>query len=291
MVRSVIKLQNIGLVVNWSKSEAIKVANELVNWFLTKGIKVSLQQNKVNMISNTLPLNHSTVSSVDCILVLGGDGTLLNTAGEYVDSSVPLLGINFGQLGFLTSLELSDLYNGLEELVKGNYTVEKRMMLEAQVIRNNKSIRSFYALNDIVVTKGAFSRIIQLEMYLSDKYIETYPADGLIISTPTGSTAYSLSAGGPIVAPNLEVIIITPICPHNLYSRPMVISPNQDVVISLVSKNAEVMLTVDGQQGFQLDFKDKISIKKAPFHTHIIRFPERNFFDVLREKMRDGGSK
>ena len=131
MVRSVIKLQNIGLVVNWSKSEAIKVANELVNWFLTKGIKVSLQQNKVNMISNTLPLNHSTVSSVDCILVLGGDGTLLNTAGEYVDSSVPLLGINFGQLGFLTSLELSDLYNGLEELVKGNYTVEKRMMLAA----------------------------------------------------------------------------------------------------------------------------------------------------------------
>lgn len=281
-------MQNIGLVVNWSKSKAIEVANDLVSWFLAKGTKVSLQQNQFNTIKNTRVLDRSTVSDVDCILVLGGDGTLLNTAGEYADSSVPLLGINFGQLGFLTSLELSDLYDGLEELLKGNYSVESRMMLEAQVIRKEKLVKNFYALNDIVVTKGAFSRIIQLKTFISDQYIDTFPADGIIISTSTGSTAYSLSAGGPIVAPDLEVMIITPICPHNLYSRPMVISPYQDVIITLVSPKAEVMLTVDGQQGFQLNVNDQIKITKAPFHTQIIRFPKRSFFDILREKLRDG---
>lgn len=284
-------MQNIGLVVNWSKSEAIEVANDLVSWFLAKGIRVSLQQNKTNTIKNTLVLDRSTVNSVDCILVLGGDGTLLNTAGEYVGCSVPLLGINFGQLGFLTSLELSDLYVGLEELLKGNYSVESRMMLEAQVIRREELIKKYYALNDIVVTKGAFSRIIQLETYIGGQYIDKYPADGLIISTPTGSTAYSLSAGGPIVAPDLEVMIITPICPHNLYSRPIVISPYQDVVIIPNSIKAEVMLTVDGQQGFKLDETDQIKITKAPFSTKIIRFPKRNFFDILREKLKDGENK
>jgi len=284
-------LQNIGLVVNWSKSEAIEVANDLVNWFLTRGIKVSLQQNKENTIENTLVLDRSTVKNVNCILVLGGDGTLLNTAGEYVGCSVPLLGINFGQLGFLTSLELPDLYAGLEELLKGNYSVDSRMMLEAQVIRKNEQIREFYALNDIVITKGAFSRIIQLETFIGGQYIDKYPADGLIVSTPTGSTAYSLSAGGPIVAPDLEVMIITPICPHNLYSRPIVISPYQEVEITLVTTKAEVMLTIDGQHGFRLNENDKIKITKAPFHTNIIRFPKRNFFDILREKLKDGDNR
>jgi NAD+ kinase len=286
-----LKVQNIGLVVNWSKPEAIKVANELVTWFLAKGIQISLQQSPTNTIENTQVLSRSTACNVDCILVLGGDGTLLNTAGEYVENSVPLLGINFGQLGFLTSLELSELYVGLNELLSGNFSVEDRMMIEAQVIRKNKVIKSFHALNDIVITKGAFSRIIKLEMYIADQYIDTYPADGLILSTSTGSTAYSLSAGGPIVAPNLEVMLITPICPHTLHSRPMVISPYQEVMISLASTQAEVMLTVDGQQGFKLDENDIIKIKKAPFKSHIIRFPNRSFFDVLREKLREGGNK
>ena len=281
-------MQNIGLVVNWSKIEAIKVANDLVNWFTARGVKVSLQENCINTIKNTQVLNHSTASEVDCILVLGGDGTLLNTAGEYVKHSVPLLGVNLGQLGFLTSLEIPVLYEGIEWLLCGNYSVEKRMMLEAIVVRNRTKVRSFYALNDIVITKGAFSRLIRLEMFISNQYIDTYPADGLIISTSTGSTAYSLSAGGPIVAPDLEVMIVTPICPHTLYSRPMVISPYQEVAVSLLSSHAEVMLTVDGQQGFKLDEKDQIFIKKAPVFTKIIRFPKQSFFDILREKLRDG---
>ncbi|MDS1030103.1 NAD(+)/NADH kinase [Bacillota bacterium LX-D] len=284
-------MKKIGLVVNLQKEEAIKVGQELAGWFSKKGVTICVPPNSARYFSDSKVevLDSKGLQTIECILVLGGDGTLLTTAREIIDYSIPILGINLGQLGFLTSLELADLYYGMECLLVGEYTVDKRMMLEAVVIRNKNVVGKFFALNDIVVTKGAFSRMIRLEIGISGQYAATYPADGLIISTPTGSTAYSLSAGGPIVAPDLEVMILTPICPHTLYSRPLVISPYNEVTITLTTTNAEVMLTLDGQYGFRLEKKDQVIVKKASTTTNLIRFATRNFFDVLREKLNKGG--
>jgi NAD+ kinase len=282
-------LQKIGLVANVQKEHAVKVAQELITWFDKKGVEVFVPANSSEYDwEKAQILSDETASSLGCILVLGGDGTLLSAARNYASIGIPILGINLGQLGFLTSLEVPDLYHGLELLLAGKYTVEERMMLEATVIRAGQVVDCFYALNDVVVTKGAFSRMIRLQVHISGRYIDMYPADGLIISSPTGSTAYSLSAGGPIVAPDLEAMILTPICPHTLYSRPVVVSPYQEVTVTLCTSQAEVMLTVDGQHGFRLQKQDQIKVKKAEIATHLIRFPGRSFFDVLREKLREG---
>lgn len=284
-------MQNLGLITNLQKKQAIKIAGELIQWLHYRRVNVYVPANS-HHLSNFETLNLLTdenIEQMECILVLGGDGTLLNTARIFAHYPIPLLGVNLGQLGFLTSLEIPDLYQGLEMLLEGRYLIEERMMLEAGLLRDGKLLKSFYALNDVVVTKGAFSRMIRLMTYVSGNYVDTYPADGLIVSTATGSTAYSLSAGGPIVAPNLEVMILTPICPHTLYSRPIVISADQEVKISLCTSNAEVMLTVDGQYGLRIKENDQIIVKRAPTVTRLVRFPGRSFFDVLREKLRKGG--
>lgn len=280
----------IGLVVNAHKAQAVQVAQELLSWFSAQNVEIYLTEEMVGV----LPAKHEVISSsniktLKCLLVLGGDGTLLNTARNYASAAIPILGINLGQLGFLTSLEMPYLYQGLEMILDGKYAVEERMMLEAVVLRNEQREDCFTALNDIVITKGAFSRMIRFETHVSGQYIDTYPADGFIISSPTGSTAYSLSAGGPIVAPDLEAMILTPICPHTLYSRPVVVAPHNEITVTLCTANAEVMLTVDGQHGFRLQEKDIIVVKKAPLTTRLIRFSGRSFFDILREKLREGG--
>lgn len=284
-------MQNLGLITNLQKKRAVKIAGELIQWLHDRKVNVYVPANSHHLSDHKFLklLTDESIDQLECILVLGGDGTLLNAARIFANTSIPLLGVNLGQLGFLTSLEIPDLYQGLEMLLEDQYIIEERMMLEAEIIRDGKLLRSFFALNDVVVTKGAFSRMIRLKTYVSGNYVDTYPADGLIVSTSTGSTAYSLSAGGPIVAPNLDVMILTPICPHTLYSRPIVISADQEVTIFLCTSNAEVMLTVDGQHGLRIQENDQITVKRAPTVTRLVRFPGRSFFEVLREKLREGG--
>ena len=198
---------------------------------------------------------------------------------------MPLFGINLGHLGFLTEVEADDMFPALEDLISGEYEIEKRMMLVATVEKDGIELEKSIALNDVGITKGPFSRIISLGIYINDSFVDLYSADGVIISSPTGSKAYSLSAGGPIVSPDLKVLIITPICPHILHSRSIVISNNDIVKIEVCLNNTEVMLTLDGQQGYKVKSGDIVTVRQSQYFTSLIKLKNRSFFQVLRQKM------
>lgn len=230
------------------------------------------------------------LAEADCLLSLGGDGTLLRAARLVADKGTPILGVNLGHLGFLTEIELNELFPSVERLLAGDFSIEERMMLQSHLWRGERKT-SFIALNDVVITKGAFSRMLKLEVYVGTDYLDTYTADGLIVSSPTGSTAYSLSAGGPLVSPELEVMILTPICPHTLYARPLVVPGDQEIHVKVYTAGAEVMLTVDGQQGMQLNHGDQVVTSRASIPTRLVRLRERSFYSLVREKLREGGSR
>ena len=214
-------MKQLGLVVNLRKARGGRFLDILVEWFEQRGVKVVLPQSTELMYIPPFGCPEIDFQEeVDVIMVLGGDGTLLGVARQVADKGIPILGVNLGQLGFLTDLEMPDLFPCLEKLVENDYEVESRMMLEAQVLRKGSPVKSMVAFNDVVIGKGPISRIIRLETYVGSDYLATYRADGIIVASPTGSTAYSLSAGGPIVNPELEVMIVTPICPHTLHARP-----------------------------------------------------------------------
>jgi NAD+ kinase len=222
------------------------------------------------------------------IIVLGGDGTLLSVARLVRDYEIPILGVNLGGLGFLTEIPLEELYRVLERVVQGDFITDERVVLSAAVIRRGERMAEFTVLNDAVVNKGALARIIDLETTINGEYLTTFKSDGLIISTPTGSTAYNLSAGGPIVYPSLHCIIITPICPHTLTNRPIMIPDDVEIRATLKTKQQEVILTLDGQQGFTLEFEDVVEVRKAEGRILLIKSPYRHYFELLREKLRWG---
>ncbi|NMA15338.1 MAG: NAD(+)/NADH kinase [Clostridia bacterium] len=281
------------LVTNQKKENAAVVADQQESWFLDHAVKVVRCNPRVKLSKEDFIFSRdgNTTEKVDMILVLGGDGTLLNTARAAAPYQIPLLGINMGHLGFLTEVELNDMFSSLEKLVAGEFWMEERMMLQCSLVREGSSIVEFLALNDVVLTKGPFSRMILYDIFVDHQFVDNYPADGLIISSPTGSTAYSLSAGGPIVSPDMELMIVTPICPHTLYSRPIVICPNKEVRVVLKSELAEVMLTIDGQHGYRLQREDEIFVQESPLKTRLIRLKSKSFYDILREKLRESGGK
>lgn len=283
-------MNKIGLIVNMSKISAPSIAKKVIKWLEDKHIDIYLPKETAQELDlDKYGRDEADLYSIpDALFVLGGDGTLLNAARCVAEKNIPLLGINLGNLGFLTELEIDKLFNGLADLISGNYYIEERMMLEANVKRRGEIIGNFHALNDIVITKGAFARMIEMNTYIDNNFFTTYPADGIIIASPTGSTAYSLSAGGPIVSPDIDIMIITPICPHTLYARPIIISHNQIIKVLLISDTGEVMLTVDGQDGFQLQKEDEILVKKSHLTTKLIKLRDRTFYDILREKLKDG---
>jgi NAD+ kinase len=222
------------------------------------------------------------------VIVLGGDGTLLSVARLVGVHEVPILGVNLGGLGFLTEITLEELYRVLERVIQGDFITDERVVLNAAVIRRGERMAEFIVLNDAVINKGALARIIDLETTINEEYLTTFKSDGLIISTPTGSTAYNLSAGGPIVYPSLHCIIVTPICPHTLTNRPIVIPDDVEIRAILKTKQQEVILTLDGQQGFSLEFEDVVEVRKAEGRILLIKSPYRHYFEVLREKLKWG---
>lgn len=282
-------MQRIGLVVNLSKAGSREVALEIIAWLKQRGRQVLLSPRKAELLGcPELGVAEEQFATADCLLALGGDGTLLRAARLVSRQGVPILGINLGHLGFLTEIELGELNPALERLLGGQYRLEERMMLKCELQRDERVLTSYRALNDVVITKGAFSRLLRLETYIGNAYLGTFPADGLILSTPTGSTAYSLSAGGPIVAPDLQVIIITPICPHTLYARPLVVAGAQEVRVRINAQGAEVMLTVDGQQGLHLQDGDTAIINRAGIPARLVRLKEKPFYTLVREKLQEG---
>lgn len=286
-------MSNFGLEVNLEKNGVRDLAYCIVKWLEENGQAVLMNQDTASALDLSgvgVPRAQLT-DKIDYMIVLGGDGTILRAARKIAASSTPIIGVNFGHLGFLTEIDVPDLLPALEKILSGQYYIDERMMLEARLFRKGKIIGHSVGLNDAVITKGAFARLILLETYLNDEYADTYPADGLIVASPTGSTAYSLSAGGPLVTPDFDLMLITPICPHTLWARPMAVAPDSVVKVILRSPQAEVMLTMDGQHGFSLKEDDLVVINRAPDKARFLRLKGRNFFEVLRKKLKEEGER
>jgi NAD+ kinase len=288
-------MKRIGIIAKQNKPEAVPIVRNLVEWLRPKKIEVYIEEGMRELFHPPLTgpqLNsvgrEDIPAQVEMIIVLGGDGTLLSVARLVRDRKVPILGVNLGGLGFLTEITLEELYRVLEKVVQGDFFTNERVVLSASVIRRGERMAEFTVLNDAVINKGALARIIDLETTINGEYLTTFKSDGLIISTPTGSTAYNLSAGGPIVYPSLHCIIITPICPHTLTNRPIMIPDDVEIRATLNTRQQEVILTLDGQQGFTLEFEDVVEVRKAEGHILLIKSPYRHYFELLREKLKWG---
>lgn len=282
-------MAKVGIIVNLTKDKDLKVTSSITEWLEENECDVILSETTADQLKRP-ELGYSLTEMYrlsDFVIVLGGDGTLLGTARQILWLQTPILGINMGHLGFITEAETKDIYTSLEKILNKQYKIEERMMLETVIIKQEKKVDTFYCLNDVGITRGTLSRMVKLKTFIDDSYIDTYFGDGLLISTPTGSTAYSLSAGGPIISPGVKVILLTPICPHSLNSRSLVVSDDDTIKIEIIDNDQDVFLTADGQQGYELRNGDRVIIKKAPFSAKLIKVSNRNFYDVLRTKLRD----
>jgi len=291
-------VKTIGVMARPDLHEAGPALRNLVTWLRDRGVGVCLARRTAALVAD-LPRDLCEVVSVrevaaraDALVVLGGDGTLLRASHLLKDRKVPVLGVNFGSLGFLTEISLDDLYPALEGLLSESYAFEERFMLRAAIHRQGSPEAAGEALNDVVVTKAAVvSRIIELDVAVNGVFMSAFRADGLIVSSPTGSTAYNLAAGGPILHPALGAVVVTPICPHMLTNRPLVISDEATIEISLRTADVEVHATLDGQEGFPLASRDRVVVSRSPRTLRLVMAPGRDYFDVLRTKLKWGESK
>ncbi|MDK2798690.1 MAG: kinase [Clostridiales bacterium] len=287
-------MKKILIIPNIDKDKELQNTKKVIDLVkkFNKEVLISEQVAKMIKTDNDGRKLSELYSEADLVIVLGGDGTLLNVARHTAPYNIPLLGINLGHLGFLVELEKNNLGKFFDKLFAGDYTIDYRMMIEGTLLRGSMTLDTFIALNDIGITRGAFSRIIDLKIFVNEQFVDFYPADGIVISTPTGSTAYSLSAGGPIVDPNMGLIMITPICPHTLHSRSIIVPDNKVISVHLIDAHYhDAMITVDGQKGYKLQPKDIITIKRASYVIPLIRINNRSFYDVLRKKLTERGIK
>jgi NAD+ kinase len=280
----------VGIVAKPGAVEARDVILRLLEWLDGRGLTPVLEKETAALVpaASVASVGKPELpAQVDLVVVLGGDGTLLSMARAVGDLGVPLLGVNLGGLGFLTATTLEEMLPALEALLAGRMAADERMMLTTRVVRNGQRLCEYAALNDVVITKAAMSRIIDLAVSVEGQHATEYRADGLIISTPTGSTAYSLSAGGPILFPTMDAIVLTPICSHTLTNRPIVLPGMHRVEVTLLA-DQEVMVTVDGQVGVNLKQGDTVEVVKAAARIRLVRFPQKDFFSVLRTKLKWG---
>ena len=279
-------IKKIGIVAKPHMVNAEPVVLGLTKWLKERHIETLIDKDSAKGVGLSSELEKEDLAHLaDIIVVLGGDGTLIGMSRCIKERNVPLLGVNLGHLGFLTEFSLEELYPTLSRILVGEYITEDRIMLDVTVIRQEEELACFSALNDIVINRGPIARIIHLESWINTKYLTTYRADGLIISTPTGSTAYSLAAGGPIMYPMLDNLIIAPICPFSLTNRPIIVGGGSKVEIHLVSSDIGTMLTIDGQECIELSMHDFIEVHKSKRSIRLITTKNKNFFDILRKKM------
>ena len=282
-------LKTCGIITKRNKPEALDLTKSIVAWLDKKGIRTLVDKDVAERIGHPNIIERENIPpNVDLIVVLGGDGTLLSVARQKNIASIPILGVNLGGLGFLTETFKEETFQALEKVVAGDFETDKRLMLKATVYRGGKVVGESTVVNDVVINKGALARIIDLETYIDGGYLATFKADGLILSTPTGSTAYSLAAGGPIVYPSLDSIVMSPICPHTLTNRPLVLPDSCEIRIILKSANQDVHITLDGQEGMPLKGDDIVEVRKAGNHIHLIKSSSKTYFELLRTKLRWG---
>lgn len=283
---------SVGIIYKHHHERARIEAEKLKDWFKQKGIKVFSEEMKTKgSLDGCCEESMVIPKTVDWVVVLGGDGTLLGAARRVGRFGSPILGVNLGGLGFLTGIPIERLYPVIEMMINGRLEVESRVMLETKVLRKGKVVCTFEVLNDVVINKGTLARIIDLDVAINEEFLTTFKADGLIISTPTGSTAYNLSAGGPILYPTMETFILTPICPFTLTNRPIIIPDASVIQIKMKNKSEEaVVLTFDGQVGFDLYYDDKVIIRKSEKKIKLFRPPDHSYFKILRTKLMWGGT-
>jgi NAD+ kinase len=289
-------MTTIGILARPNLTEAAPVLRELVAWLGTRGVGACLEERTATLLDG--PSGHCTVATgrevverSDALVILGGDGTLLHAAHLFTTKSIPLVGVNFGSLGFLTEIALPELHPVLESVLDGSYHFEERQMLRAVIQRRDQPDLTLDALNDVVVTKAAVvSRIIELDVTVDDVFVSVFRADGLIVSSTTGSTAYNLAAGGPILYPTLPAVVLTPICPHMLANRPLVVSDQSRIRLRLHTHDVEVHVTADGQEGCPLGARDTVSVTRSPRTLRLVKAPARDYFELLRTKLKWGES-
>jgi NAD+ kinase len=281
-------MKKIGIIGKEGAGEVVQILKDFLPWLRDRGLEAFLDEDSAAALKTVGHPRARIPSLSDMIVVLGGDGTMLSAARLVGELSIPILGVNLGGLGFITEVSRERLYEAMEVALRGECPCEERMMLKVQIRRHGEHIAEYTVLNDAVVNKGATSKIIDIETTVNRAFMTTFRADGLIASTPTGSTAYSLSAGGPVLYPTVESIVLTPICSHTLAIRPIVLPDGAEIEIKPVSRGAEVFLAMDGQVGFSLREKDVVVVKKSPCKTKLLMPFERDYFQVLREKLRWG---
>jgi len=280
-------IQKIGIFSKQKPDISRKVLLELSSWLRERNYDILMAPETAGIIGETSNLNKEEIpSKADLIIVLGGDGTLLSVARLAHPFDVPILAVNLGSLGFLTEVSLPDMYGTLEQVLKGESVSERRMLLNACLQRKGNTLQNDFALNDVAINKNS-ARIVNLEVHVNGQYMTSYRADGLIIATPTGSTAYSLSAGGPIIHPSMNALLLSPICPFTLTNRPIVI-PNQSTLQVKLITEEEVQVTLDGQTGYSMFPDDVLEVKQGPTPVSLIQAKGKNYYQVLRQKLHWG---
>lgn len=284
------QIKTIGITSKPKKPEVREIVPPLLNWLHERSIQVLIDKETNSSLDNSekCVTRNEMPSRVELIIVLGGDGTLLATARVLNRKPVPLLAVNLGGLGFLTVITRDELFPTLERVLSGDFRTERRVQIEADVIRAGEVISSFLALNDVVLNKGAIARVLDFDVSVDGQFISTYKADGLIVSTPTGSTAYSLAAGGPVITPSVEAFIVTPICAHTLTNRPIVLPDSAQIEVEVKSHRESVYLTVDGQVGIAVRSEDAVHMRRASSVVELIQSPQKNYFEILRQKLKWG---
>ena len=284
-------IRTVGIIARPRREDIARVVPPLIAWLHAHDVEVLCDSETGECISTlageTLKREEITASA-DLLIVLGGDGTLLSAARLAAVRKVPILAVNLGGLGFLTTVSQDEIYVMLEEIFSNKHRISERVMIEAEIVRGGAVIRRQIALNDAVLNKAALARIMDLELHVDGEYVTTYKADGLILSTPTGSTAYSLAAGGPIVYPIVEAFVVTPICPHTLTNRPLVIPDSAKIEIDFKSAGEDIFLTLDGQIGVELFQGDHIRVQKAAERLYLVRPAKKQYYEILRSKLKWG---
>lgn len=281
--------KSVGILTKPKLPEDKSTLHDVVTWLRARSIDVILDTTSASLLGEQGGYQKTQLASkADVLLVLGGDGTMLNAARLAGERSIPILGVNMGGLGFLTEVRLENLYPSLERVFANDFVLDERLMLQTDIHRHGETVAQGVVLNDVVISKGTLARMIELKIAIQGRFVTNLRGDGLIVSSPTGSTAYSLSAGGPIIDPAVQSLILTPICPHTLTHRPLIVPGNAEIEVTLTSKDDGAMATLDGQVGVAITQGDTVVIQTSEHRTRLIRFPESNYYDVLREKLKWG---
>jgi NAD+ kinase len=283
-------MRSVGLFIK-NEARATAKAEEFADWLRAQQIEVICKTSPDSLRQRYAAGRVKPPKNLFCAFVLGGDGTFLSAVRWIGDRETPLLGVKFGDLGFLAEIAEENLFEAAERVLKGEYKLSRRMRLDVQVIRKGRSLVRETVLNDIVINRGALARLANVITHINGHYLTTFRADGLIIATPTGSTAYSLAAGGPVVHPKVPGLIITPICPFTLTNRPLIVPDEVDITLRLDKGSSDIVLTMDGQTGLNITDKDVITVRRSEHPLNLILLPDRHYFDVLKAKLRWSGGR